>query len=179
MSRVLCFCIAAYLHCHLTCQSPLESTRLSSLRKLEHSHRLCLKLMQSLPRRTPTNFTLSAVNAVPMETVIGHKKLNFLGPLCNLPCSYMTKRVFNIRLTHCLNLDNQSLGFIPDINRILTKYALLHALDRYLSDGVFLSKCAWKWIIYGKSIQRSNSEHFHECVENYPSALHWYCVLMM
>jgi len=48
------------------------------LRKLEHSHRLSLKYMQGLPRRTPTNFTLSAINAVPLETVINYKKMNFL-----------------------------------------------------------------------------------------------------
>jgi len=81
----------------------------------------------------------------------------------------MTKRVFNIRLTHFQHLDNQSLGFISDINRILTKYALHHGLDRYLSDGVFSSKCAWKRIIYEKTIQLSNSELFHECVDNYPT----------
>jgi len=45
----------------------------ADLRKLEHSHRFCLKHMQGLPRRTPTNFTLSAINAVPLETVIDHK----------------------------------------------------------------------------------------------------------
>jgi len=74
----------------------------ADLRKLEHSHRFCLKhnFIQGLPRRTPTNFTLSAINDVPMETVIDHKKLNFLGQLCNLPCSYMAKHVFNNRLTH-------------------------------------------------------------------------------
>jgi len=59
----------------------------ADLGKLEHSHRFCLKHMQDLPRRTSTNFTLSAINAVPMATVIDHKKLNFLGQLCNLPCS--------------------------------------------------------------------------------------------
>jgi len=80
--------------------------------------------------------------ACPLETVIDHKKLNFLGQLCNLPGSYMAKHVFNIRLTHFQHLDNQSLGFIPDITRILTKYALHHVLDRYLLDGVFPSKCA-------------------------------------
>jgi len=79
----------------------------------------------------------------------------------------MAKRVFNIRLTHFQHLDNQSLGFIIDINIVLTKYALHHVLDRYLSYEVFPSKCALKIIIYGKTIQRSNSELFHECVENY------------
>jgi len=82
---------------------------------------------------------------------------------------YMAKRVLNIRLTHFQHLDNQSRGFIPDINRILIKYALHHVLDSYLSDGVFPSKCAWKRIIYEKTIQRSNSDLFHECVENYPT----------
>jgi len=72
------------------------------------------------------------------------------------PCSYMAKRVFNIRFTHFQHLDIQSLGFIPDINRILTKYALHHVLDSYLSDEAFPSKCAWKRIIYEKTIQRSN-----------------------
>jgi len=77
--------------------------------------------------------------------------------------------VFNIRLTHFQHLDSQSHGFIPDINRILTKYALHHVLDRYLSDEVFPSKCAWKRIIYEKTIQQSNPELFHECVESYPT----------
>jgi len=87
------------------------------------------------------------------------KKLNFLRQLCNLACSYMAKHVFNIRLTHFRHLENQSIGFIPDINRILTKYALQHVLDRYLSDGVFPSKCAWKKN-YEKTFQRSNCELF-------------------
>ena len=136
MSHVLCFCTAAYRHCHFypsiairvykTRSELWSSITPANLRKLEHSHRCCLKHMQCLSRRTPTNFTLSAINAVPMETVIDHKKLNFLGQLCNIACSYMAKRVFNIRLTHFQHLDNQSLGFIPDINRILTKYALHH-----------------------------------------------------
>ena len=42
----------------------------ADLKELEHSHRFCLKHMQGLPRRTPTNITLSAVNAVPMKTSI-------------------------------------------------------------------------------------------------------------
>jgi len=58
----------------------------------------------------------------------------------------MTKRVFNIRLTHFQHLDNQSLGFISDINRILTKYALHHGLDwrrtevrAYYGMGIYFS----------------------------------------
>ena len=50
----------------------------ASLRKLEHSLKFCLIHMQGLPRRTPTNFTLSAINAVPIETVIDHTNWTFL-----------------------------------------------------------------------------------------------------
>ena len=39
----------------------------------------------------------------------------------------------------------------------------------HLLDGVFPSKCAWKRIIYQQTIQRSNTELFHECVESYPT----------
>jgi len=53
-------------------------------RTLEHSDRFFLKCMQGLTRRTSTNFTSSAVNAVPMETVIDHKKINFLEQLCTV-----------------------------------------------------------------------------------------------
>ena len=89
-----------------------------------------------LLRRTPTNFTLSAFNPpYPWKQSSITKRLNFFGQLCNRRCSYMAKRVFNIRLTHFQLLHNQSLGFIPDINRKLTEYALHHVLDRYLSDG--------------------------------------------
>ena len=107
-----------------------------------------------------------------METVINHQQrtLNFLVQLCNLSCSYMAKRVF--RLTHFQDLDNQSLGFIPDINRIWTKYAFYHVLDSYFSDGVFPSRCAWKKIIYEKTFQRGNSELLHECVKKYLTSLH-------
>ena len=66
-------------------------------------------------------------------------------------------------------MDNQRIGFIPDINRILTTYVLHHVLDNYLSDEVFPSMYEWKRIIYEKTIQRRNSELFHECVENYPT----------
>ena len=105
--------------------------------KLEHSHRFCLKHMQGLPRRTPTNITLSAINVVPMETVIDKKTELFDNCVTFHAHIYMAKRVFNIRLTHFQHLDNQSLGFIPDINRILTKqndyFGLLLAISPCLS----------------------------------------------
>jgi len=99
----------------------------ADLRKLEHSHRFCLKHMKGLSRQTPKNFTLSAINAVPMETVIDYKKLNFLGQLCNLPCSYMAKRVFNIRLNISNTWTTRALVLSP----ILAHTFLLNVLQDY------------------------------------------------
>jgi len=36
----------------------------------------------------------------PWKTVIDHKKLNFLGPLCNLPCSYVRLNVSSTSGSH-------------------------------------------------------------------------------
>jgi len=97
-------------------------------------------LSEAYVRPATTNscklYVIRYYNAVPMETFIDHKKLFWT----TVPCSYMAKRVFNIRLAHFQHFDNQSLGFISGINRILTKYALHHVLDRYLSDGVFMEE---------------------------------------
>ena len=35
-------------------------------------------------------------------------------------------------------------GFIPDIYRILGKYSLLESLNRFETDGIFMSKLSWK-----------------------------------
>ena len=107
-----------------------------------------------------------------------HKKLNFLGHLCNLPCLYMdmAKRVFNIRLTHSQHLDNGSL--IPDINWILTKYALHHVLDMYLLDRVFPCVHGNDWFI--KRLSNEVTLNFSvNASRAILLALHWYCVLMV
>ena len=125
----------------------------ADIRKLEHSHKFFLKHMQCLPRRTPTNFTLSAIHAVPMETVIDHKKLNFLGQLFNLSCSnrYMAKRVFNIRLT-CWP------------SRLYTMYLI----------DIYQMECFPLSVHENKSFMKRLSNEvtlnfFHECVGNYPT----------
>ena len=105
-----------------------------------------------------------------------------LGNCCALVSNsvmYMAKRVLNIRLTHFQHLDNQSLGFIPDINRVLTKYALHHALDRYLSDGVF--PCMHVKESFMKRLLVSNEVTLHffmNVSKTILHALHLYCVLL-
>jgi len=135
ISRVLCFCTDVYLHCHLTRQSPLESTRLSSFPR--HCMEVSYGRQWIQPTKRSSNIPTDSVWSVykachdellqtlrypllmpytwKQSSITKH--LNHLGKLCNLSCSYMAEHVFNIRLTHFQHLDNQSLGFIPDINR--------------------------------------------------------------
>ncbi|KAH3796441.1 hypothetical protein DPMN_150009 [Dreissena polymorpha] len=115
--------------------------------KLERSHRFCLKHIQGLPRNTATNFTLCAIHAVPMETIVDYRKLVFLGQLCNLPNTYMAKHLFNSRLLYYENFDKQHHGFIPDIRALLCKYELHHILDQYIAEGLFPVKSVWKTML--------------------------------
>jgi len=135
----------------------------ADIRKLEHSHKFFLKHMQCLPRRTPTNFTLSAIHAVPMETVIDHKKQNFLGQLFNLSCSnrYMAKRVFNLRLT-CWP-------------------SMLYTM--YLID-IYQMECFPLSVHENKSFMKRLSNEvtlnfFMNVSGTIPLSLYWYCVLMV
>jgi len=72
------------------------------------------------------------------------KKMNFRGQLSYLPCSYMAKRFFNIRLTHFQHVDNQSLGFIP----ILTEYLPSMLYTEYLID-IYQMEC-FRLSVHGK-----------------------------
>jgi len=127
----------------------------ADLRKLEHSHRFCLKHMQGLPRRTPTNFTLSPFNAIPMETVIDHKKMNFRGQLCNLSWSYL----LNVSSSSGSHISNTWTTRALFSSLILTEYWPSMLYTMYLID-IYQMECFtlgvhMKRIIYVITIQRS------------------------
>ena len=44
-------------------------------------------------------------------------------------------------------MENVSTGFLPEVNRILTKYGLYSVLIKYVTQGTFPSKCAWKKMV--------------------------------
>ncbi|KAH3834565.1 hypothetical protein DPMN_107895 [Dreissena polymorpha] len=74
-------------------------------------------------------------------------KLKFLGQLCRLSPKYLVKDVFHNRLLRYMNLENQSVGFMADVYRLLGKYGLLQFLNEYIETGLFPTKFTWKMII--------------------------------
>ena len=100
--------------------------------------------MQSLPRRTSTYLALSLLNIKSMEYNIDYRQLIFFGQLCCLPSQYCIKELFIHRLVEFKSHPCSVQGFVPDIHRILGKYSFLEVLDRFESEGVFMSKMSWK-----------------------------------
>ena len=127
--------------------------------RLERSHRFCVKNMQSFPIGTSTDFALNALSIGSIETFIEYRKLQFLGQLCRLSNMYIAKHIFNNRLLHFINFDNQTHGFIPDTYRILQKYELNSVLDNYVTDGRFPTKYTWKRMLHASVLlpERQNS----------------------
>lgn len=112
---------------------------------LERAHRFCVKFMQFLPKNVSTDVALSLIGMYPIEAEIDYRKLNFFGQLCLLPGFYRIKEVFLHRLVHCNgSLLSQKQGFIPDIIKILGKYSMSSAFNRYVESGYFMTKTAWK-----------------------------------
>ena len=120
------------------------------LSMLELAHRFCAKYIQSLPKRTNTDFVMTLLDYNGIVYEIEYRKLIFFRQLCCLPTDYTVKDIFLHRL---LNFDNQisyQRGFIPDIHRILGKYSLLPVLQLFLENGSFMSKTSWKSLINEK-----------------------------
>jgi hypothetical protein len=139
----------------------------SDIQRLEQSHRFCLKNIQSFHPCTSTDLTLLSIGANSIETIIDHKKLQFLGQLCRLPNKYLAKGFFNKRLFHFLNGDKQSHGFLPDIYRILQKYELKYILDSYAADGIFPSNYAWKDLLGKCVLSRERTLILNRLTEQY------------
>ena len=86
--------------------------------------------MQSLPRNTDTDVTLSLLGLNSIELEIDYRKMVFfLGQLCRLTSDCTIKQIFMYRLSHYTENSHLQRGFIPDIYRILEKYTLIHSLE--------------------------------------------------
>ena len=140
----------------------------SDINLLDRAHKFCLKNMQSFHPNTSTDFTLLSIGANSIETMIDHKKLQFLGQLCRLPNKYLAKSFFNNRLIFYSNGDKQSRGFLPDIHRILHKYDLVMFLDSYIKDGKFPSKYSWKRILQNHVLSKEKTTTLNRFTEQYP-----------
>ena len=75
-----------------------------------------------------TDIALNALGITSIESQIDYRKLQFFAQLCRLPCKYVAKHIFVNRLIRYLGDDRQTLGYIPDIYRILCKYNIIDHL---------------------------------------------------
>lgn len=60
----------------------------------ERAHRFCIKYIQELPTFTKTDICLSLIGSIPIEFEIDKRKLSFLGQLCNLNSTHISKSIF-------------------------------------------------------------------------------------
>jgi hypothetical protein len=80
-----------------------------------------------------------------LEAYIDLKKLLFLGTLCNLKPSEMISKVFITRLMHAkTKVTISSLGFIPDVLKLLDKYKLTNYIRQFIESVLFPAKVKWK-----------------------------------
>ncbi|KAH3784863.1 hypothetical protein DPMN_162935 [Dreissena polymorpha] len=119
----------------------------SDVARLDSAHRFCIKHMQSLHKSISTDYCMCVSNASPIETYMDCSKLKFIGQLCILSPKYLVKDVFHNRLLRYMNLENQRVGFMADVYRLLGKYGLLQFLNEYIETGLFPTKFTWKMII--------------------------------
>ena len=127
----------------------------SDIDSLEKAHRHCIKHIQTFFRCTSTDFSLCCLGSVPIETLIDYRKLQLFGQLCRLSSQYLAKVVFVQRLIRFVNGDRQTMGFIPDLYRLFSKYSLGHYPQMYLLSARFPSKYAWKAILTKTVIQQT------------------------
>ena len=73
------------------------------IERLEIVHRYCDKHMQQFQMHFATDYSLSLLNLTNIETMIDYRKLQLLGQLYRLPCKYLAKEIFNIRLIRYVN----------------------------------------------------------------------------
>ena len=75
-------------------------------------------------------------------------KLLFLQSLCKLGPDELANELFNLRLLQFKTTrTNHMIGFIPDVHRVLSKYALTPYIDEYCNTGVFPDKALWKRVV--------------------------------
>ena len=122
---------------------------------LERSHRLCLKTIQEIDRKTRTCVALGLIGSSDLKYEIEKRKATFFGQLCRLDPHFAVKRLFLQRVTAHYFFKDVKYGFIIDIFRFLEEYNFVHILIEYLNSGVFPSKFEWKKLVQETLKQRA------------------------
>lgn len=117
----------------------------SDLQKLNVFQHFVCKNSLNLPKSCRSDICESFFGVLPIEAEIDRRKLLFLGRLCRLHSTTLTKKIIAIRLySFIYNLAQKQKGFIPEIFDIIQKYELTVHLKQWLHDGSFPGKITWK-----------------------------------
>lgn len=120
----------------------------SDLQKLNVFQHFVCKNSLNLLKSCRSDICESLFGVLPIEAEIDTRKLLFLGRLCRLHSTTLTKKIFAIRLySFIYNLALKQKGFIPEIFDIIQKYELTDHLKQWLHDGSFPGKITWKKIV--------------------------------
>jgi len=117
------------------------------IQQLEVAHHFCLKRAQGLPHRTRSDMVTGLLGMSSIEAYIDLQKLTFFGSLCRLPPTQLANKLLVYRIFQFTTCDtHQRRGFIPDIDRIMTKYDLQPYMQQFTDSGTFPNKAPWKRI---------------------------------
>jgi len=86
------------------------------------------------------------------------------GQICRLKDGYIAKEIFNHRIVRNVNGYSQTVGFVPDIYRLLQKYGMIELFDTYLQCGAFPPKFSWKHTLKSTVIMPSKLKVFTELI---------------
>jgi len=115
----------------------------SDVQQLEVAHHFCLKRVQGLPFLTRSDMVKGLSGSISLKAYIDTQKLTFYGLLCRSSAQGIVRKLLLIRHYQHKNSQNLTLGFVPDVMRILTKYKLDAYASPFTSD-TFPSKHQWK-----------------------------------
>ena len=107
--------------------------------------------MQSLPKRTNTDLSLSLLDFQNIEFEIDYRNLICFRQLCRLYPVYTAKDIFLYRLINFNGQISPQCGSIPGIHRILGKYSLMQLIHIFTENGTFIFKGSWELVVCEKN----------------------------
>ena len=123
--------------------SNITASDLSVISRFQH---YAAKRIQGLPTCTRSDMAESMVGLNRLQSQIESRKLMFLHKILSLPSGSVTRDIFTRKLIMFLNDKSLvTLGFIPDICQLLSKYRLHDIINNMLLPSPRLcSKGEWK-----------------------------------
>jgi hypothetical protein len=116
----------------------------SQVYDLEVCQRKAARRIIGLDQRSCTETTISSLGLWTIEGYVDKIKLGFFNKICRAKGSFVWKNIFHRRILDFLIHENESVGFVKDIYRILLKYQLGGFFHLYVNTLYSTPKSAWR-----------------------------------